>query len=49
MLEPAGAHPTRTAPGSPAINHIPIPDCIEQRDQRGIFRPQGPGCDIEVQ
>ena len=47
MLNPPGHTPTHALlSGSPAINHIPIPDCIEQRDQRGVFRPQGPGCDI---
>ena len=47
MLNPPGHTPTHALlSGSPAINHIPIPDCIESRDQRGVFRPQGPGCDI---
>ena|SRR5215471_7844983 len=32
--------------GSPAIDHIPIADCVENRDQRGVFRPQGAGCDV---
>jgi len=47
MSNPPGHTPTHALlSGSPAINHIPIPDCIDNRDQRGIFRPQGPGCDV---
>jgi hypothetical protein len=32
--------------GSPALNAIPKTVCPVLRDQRGIKRPQGPGCDI---
>jgi hypothetical protein len=31
---------------SPAINVIPAHDCTVNVDQRGVVRPQGPGCDI---
>jgi chitodextrinase len=35
-------------PGSPAIDAIPpgVPGCTGSIDQRGVARPQGPGCDI---
>ena len=39
-------------PGSPAIDAIPIGDCVDQdnnpvkTDQRGFGRPAGPACDI---
>lgn len=39
-------------PGSPAIDAIPVADCIDTdgnpitADQRGVSRPQGPACDI---
>ena len=33
-------------PASPAIDHIPLDNCIVTTDQRGIVRPQGTGCDI---
>jgi len=52
MLLPLGnyAGPTQTMPplaGSPAIDQIPVggPSC-PGIDQRGVFRPQGPACDI---
>ena len=32
--------------GSPAINAIPIGSCVVFRDQRGVMRPIGSGCDI---
>ncbi|MCH8853382.1 MAG: right-handed parallel beta-helix repeat-containing protein, partial [Planctomycetes bacterium] len=32
--------------GSPAIDAIPVGDCVVDTDQRGIPRPQGDGCDI---
>jgi len=32
--------------GSPALNAIPKSACAVPRDQRGVKRPQGPGCDI---
>ncbi len=32
--------------GSPAIDPIPIKDCVVDNDQRGVLRPQGDGCDI---
>jgi hypothetical protein len=47
--------PTQTRmpqPGSPLINPIPGANCQDfeaagvTSDQRGVFRPQGPGCDI---
>ncbi len=43
--------PARTAhpkPGSPLIDAIPEKDCRANvaTDQRGISRPQGPGCDV---
>jgi len=31
---------------SPAFNAIPVASCLEHEDQRGVFRPQGSGCDI---
>jgi hypothetical protein len=31
--------------GSPALDHTPAP-CRSDLDQRGVFRPQGAGCDI---
>jgi hypothetical protein len=40
--------PTQThalLPGSPAIDHSAAP-CPSALDQRGVFRPQGTGCDI---
>lgn len=33
-------------PGSPAIDAIPVGNCAVATDQRGVPRPQGPGCDI---
>ncbi len=39
-------------PGSPAIDAIPLEDCLDAEgmplltDQRGVERPQGPRCDI---
>jgi hypothetical protein len=33
-------------PFSPAINHIPTQYCAVRTDQRGVWRPQGAGCDI---
>jgi hypothetical protein len=37
----------RPRPGSPAIDAIGVAPCaLIQRDQRGVPRPQGPGCDI---
>jgi CSLREA domain-containing protein len=41
--------PTQThdlLPSSPAIDAIPLVDCIEPFDQRGVERPQGSACDI---
>ncbi len=32
--------------GSPAIDAIPVVDCVVDTDQRGVLRPQGDGCDI---
>ncbi len=32
--------------GSPAIDTIPVGDCVVDTDQRGVLRPQGDGCDI---
>jgi hypothetical protein len=57
LLDPEGLKdnggPTHTIallPGSPAIDAIPAgtADCGTEirRDQRGVSRPQGPGCDI---
>ncbi len=45
-----GAHggPTQTVlirRGSPARNSIPAAECPEERDQRGVARPQGTRCD----
>jgi hypothetical protein len=46
--------PTETMallPDSPAVNHIPLSDCTDQKgnriatDQRGVTRPQGSACD----
>ncbi|OGG52876.1 hypothetical protein A2851_04280 [Candidatus Kaiserbacteria bacterium RIFCSPHIGHO2_01_FULL_53_29] len=33
-------------PGSPAIDAVPLASCTVTTDQRGVARPQGPGCDI---
>lgn len=33
-------------PGSPAVDAIPADECAVARDQRGVSRPQGTGCDI---
>lgn len=43
--------PTETmalAADSPAVNAIPStePGCLDTTDQRGVPRPQGPGCDV---
>jgi len=32
--------------GSPAIDAIPVVSCTVATDQRGVLRPQGPGCDV---
>jgi fibronectin-binding autotransporter adhesin len=32
--------------GSPALDAVPITACAVKIDQRGVKRPQGPGCDI---
>ncbi|MBN1668810.1 MAG: hypothetical protein JW862_17070 [Anaerolineales bacterium] len=32
--------------GSPIIDAVPAAACVSDRDQRGIARPQGAGCDI---
>jgi hypothetical protein len=32
--------------GSPAINVIPVPQCMFNVDQRGVSRPQGTACDV---
>src|SRR3989338_3055741 len=32
--------------GSPAIDAVPLAFCTVTTDQRGVPRPQGPGCDI---
>jgi len=32
--------------GSPAIDAVPLADCIIATDQRGVARPQGTACDI---
>jgi predicted outer membrane repeat protein len=54
LLENNGG-PTPTVallPGSPAVDAIPIGDCVDQgnnpvkTDQRGFGRPAGPACDI---
>jgi hypothetical protein len=45
----ANGGPTQTmaiALTSPARNAIPGAACAVARDQRGVHRPQGPGCDI---
>jgi uncharacterized repeat protein (TIGR01451 family) len=39
-----GYHPLSS--DSPAIDVIPPGDCTMAADQRGVPRPQGPGCDI---
>ena len=31
---------------SPAIDHVPFANCTVATDQRGVPRPQGPGCEI---
>lgn len=41
--------PTRThalLPNSPALDAVPVASCSVAGDQRGVSRPQGPGCDI---
>lgn len=46
-LNAPGHTPTHALPlGSPALNRIPDGSCVEKEDQRGVFRPQGSGCDI---
>ncbi len=45
----ANGGPTQTMAvltGSPALNAIPKAACTVTTDQRGIKRPQGPGCEI---
>jgi hypothetical protein len=45
----ANGGPTRTMAlllHSPALNAIPKAACAVKVDQRGVSRPQGPGCDI---
>jgi parallel beta-helix repeat protein/predicted outer membrane repeat protein len=32
--------------GSPAIDSVPVEQCVFATDQRGVVRPQGPACDI---
>ncbi len=32
--------------GSPALNSVPLQNCLSAKDQRGIARPQGGSCDI---
>ncbi|MBV8864049.1 MAG: hypothetical protein JO210_01465 [Acidobacteriaceae bacterium] len=59
QLDPKGLQnnggPTQTIAllsGSPAVDHIPAPNCTDPSgnriitDQRGISRPQGPACDV---
>jgi CSLREA domain-containing protein len=41
--------PTEThalLPGSPAVDAVPVADCVVTTDQRGVARPQGAACDI---
>ena len=45
-LTPDAVPTVALLPGSPAIDVIPVADCTEPADQRGIARPQGAGCDI---
>ncbi|MGH7786532.1 MAG: choice-of-anchor Q domain-containing protein [Candidatus Binatia bacterium] len=46
-VNPPGTTFTRAIPRtSPAFNHIPVASCVEDEDQRGVTRPQGPGCDV---
>ena len=49
LSEPDDVGTTATArprPGSPLIDAIPTAVCTLDVDQRGVDRPQGPGCDI---
>ncbi len=47
LADNGGLTPThRPLVQSPAINVIPSDDCTVEVDQRGVLRPQGPGCDI---
>jgi len=46
-LNPPGNTKTHALPpGSAALDRIPPGSCTEDEDQRGVFRPQGTGCDI---
>lgn len=46
-LNPPGNTPTHALPAdSLALDRIPDGSCVENEDQRGVFRPQGSGCDI---
>ncbi|MGB5295577.1 MAG: choice-of-anchor Q domain-containing protein [Thermoanaerobaculia bacterium] len=47
LADNGGMTPThRPLVQSPAINVIPADDCTVNVDQRGVIRPQPPGCDI---
>jgi S-layer homology domain len=46
LVDNGGPTPTHAlVPASPALDRIPIAQCGASTDQRGIARPQGPGCD----
>jgi hypothetical protein len=49
LADNGGPTPTHAlVPGSPAIDAIPTtdPNCVGTKDQRGVARPVGPGCDV---
>ena len=53
LADNGGPTPTHgLLPGSPAIDAVPVGDCIDTggtaivQDQRGVFRPIGSGCEV---
>jgi hypothetical protein len=49
LADNGGFTPTHAlVPGSPATDAIPTsdPNCVGTKDQRGVPRPVGPGCDV---
>jgi hypothetical protein len=47
LADNGGPTQTHALPlGSPAIDVVPAPLCEATADQRGVARPQGPGCDV---
>jgi hypothetical protein len=46
LADNGGPTETRSPEGGPLVDAIPAADCQLSNDQRGVSRPQGPGCDI---